>query len=347
MSSPPPSRSFSRRYIALIALVVVAAGGWGLFWAIGQNVFANVADNVRDIARSEGGDVSCGNEVIGGFPFRFELSCTPLRVEDPKHGMVSIAGFRAVALAYNPTHLIFEADAPLAVENYGSLSLAGASTTADWLTARASARVAGSGLMQFDASVEAPSIVLAALGIDAVRATSGQVHLRRSPERTQGIDAAVTLKQIALPNGAPSVDLDVLLTLSHAAPLLAGAVPTRLQDLVRAGLLAPPDGIVIERLRIASRGTVLAADGRLGIDEAGRLSGVLPITIAGAERLTEALAPFFPPGSNVPKLLQGAVTGLGRPATLDGQDAATVTVSFDRGKAQVGILPLGMVPTLY
>src|SRR5690606_25663045 len=80
MSSPPSSRPSSRRYIVLIAIVIAVAGGWSLFWAIGQRVFAEVVGNVREITRAEGRDLSCGNEALGGFPFRFEFSCAPLRM---------------------------------------------------------------------------------------------------------------------------------------------------------------------------------------------------------------------------------------------------------------------------
>lgn len=348
-----PSRSKSpRKYIFLGAAVVVAAGLWSAYWAAGRGVIADVLRNTVEVAQVEGGTLACAEQVLGGFPFRFELSCRPLQVADSRGNRLTVAGFRAVALAYNPKHLIAEADAPLEAVTTNSTSdtapqIAGLELSAGWTLAQASVRVGEDSLTRLDAALQMPTIDLFGLGaaILSVKAGVAELHARRVDPAETAVDVALSLTGVAstgklpVPDWPP-VDVNLFIRLPYGAPLLAGG------GLVHSlpAVLKTPDAIGITEFHLTGGEVELSAKGTLGVDAEGWLAGELPLTVVGAEKIAPALAPFFPAGSAVPQTLQGAVLALGKKTTLEEKPAVTVTVTFERGRARVGLIPIASLP---
>lgn len=111
----PKSRS-PLRAVWPLAVVLVIAAAWCLYWYIGwEKAKQSFADYVEKNARA-GIEIDCADALWGGFPFRFELRCASLAARGAR-GSVDIdfaAGpVAAVALAYNPFHLIVELDGPV------------------------------------------------------------------------------------------------------------------------------------------------------------------------------------------------------------------------------------------
>lgn len=341
----PPRKPSRRGYILLGLLVSVVIGGWTAYWAVARGAIVDVLSNSRRAASASGGEFTCADQSVGGFPFRFELSCAPLKVRDASGARLNLAGLRAVVLAYNPRHLIFEADAPLEA----SPGLAGGGSavpalSAGWETARASMRLQEDALGRADAVFEAPRVALAAGGATpiSIASQSGQIHIRRASDTASGVDVALNLTQIRAGAEIAPLDADLVVHLPYAAPLLAGRSTQPLATLLRA-----PDGIGITDLILKSGVTTLAGSGSFGLDGGGLLNGTLNLKVAGVDKLSEVLRPVFPAGSNIPQSLQGALQGFGAKSEIDGEEATEVTVTFDRGTARVGLIPLGKVPPAF
>lgn len=125
-----------RKIVALGIFVFLLMGAWagGWVWAAGQvrQQIVQLADNDGESAPR----LSCGTLGVGGFPFRFDVTCEDARLESGDE-TVTLKGVRASVLAYNPTHVLFSALPPYAMSN----AFTGSSSRIDFKTLRGSARV--------------------------------------------------------------------------------------------------------------------------------------------------------------------------------------------------------------
>ncbi|SDU39741.1 DUF2125 domain-containing protein [Stappia sp. ES.058] len=335
-SSPPRSR---RRYWILISLVVLVIALWSTYWAVARGMAVDILRNTYEVAETEGGALVCGKQRLGGYPFRFELECQPFEARDASGHAGSFSGLRVVALAYNPRQVIVEADGPATARFAGPSPFDRLS--ADWVSARGSARLSDAGVRNADLFIDQPKIAGvsgdAAISLSALRAT---VHARRNPSIAQDADFALRIAGLAIPalDGAAEISADV--TFAGGAAALAGR-----GDWI--SLLRQDEAVRVSELRASASGVSLRATGTLALDAKGRLAGTLPLTVSGAENLPALLAPFFPQGSSVPKSLAGAVIGFGAPTTLDGVPAVTVPLRFEAGVARVGLIPIAALPPMY
>lgn len=334
-SSPPRSR---RRYWVLIALVLLVIALWSAYWAVARGMAVDILRNTYEVAETEGGALVCGDQRIGGYPFRFELECRPFEARDAQARAGSVSALRVIALAYNPRQVIVEADGPASARLSDRALFDRLS--ADWTSARASARFSGGGLGNADLFIEEPKlsgfIESEALSLTASRAT---VHARRNPSNAQDADFALRLAGLVVPalEGAAEVSADV--TLAGGASAMGGG-----GDWV--SLLRQDEALRVSDVRASASGVSLRATGTLHLDAKGRLAGVLPLTVSGADKLPGLLAPFFPEGSSIPTSLAGAVIGFGAPTTLDGAQAVTVPLRFEAGVARVGLIPIASLPPI-
>lgn len=335
-TSPPRSR---RRFWILISLVVLVIGLWSAYWTVARGMAVDILRNTYEVAETEGGALVCGAQRLGGYPFRFELECQPFEARDAQARAGALAGLRVIALAYNPRHVIVEADGPATLRfddphPFDRLS-------ADWTSARASARLVEAGLRDADLFIEEPKIsgisADAAVSLAASRAT---LHARRSPSVPEDADFALRLSGLAVPalEGAAEISADA--TLAGGAAALAGRGDWM-------SLLRQDEAVRVSELRASASGVNLRATGTLFLDAKGRLAGTLPLTVSGADKLPALLAPFFPQGSSVPTSLAGAVIGFGAPTTLDGAPAVTVPLRFEAGVARVGLIPIASLPPMF
>jgi hypothetical protein len=338
-NAPPkaPKRKRSRRgYLWLVALVLLVAGLWSAYWSIARGMALDVLRNVTEAARVEGGEIACGGQRLGGFPFHLQLDCTPFSLRSPRGESAGFGGVRAVALAYNPWHVILEAESPARAE-----LIPGGLLSGRWETARASFRVGTAAIERADIELTAPDLGIELPGLAAaLKARVASLHLRRTPGRASDADIALAASALTLPDVLQPLDLHASLTLKGGAALLSG------DNADPALLLRQEEAVELAEARLSAGDVTARATGTLWLDPAGRLNGTLPLTVAGADRLPQLLAPYFPQGSNVPATLSGALAGFGAPTELDGVAAVTVPVSFDAGVARVGIIPVGKLPPL-
>src|SRR3954468_22113377 len=118
-SDPAPRKQKLWRLFFMPVLVLVAAAAWSAFWFYAASqVDANV-DAWRAREAKSGRVYDCGNRSVGGFPFRFEVTCSDAGVTlvsqtagAPAPVMVRLGQILVVAQVYDLKLLIAEFTAP-------------------------------------------------------------------------------------------------------------------------------------------------------------------------------------------------------------------------------------------
>ena len=322
-----------RNVILLVVAVAVLVVGWSVYWWV-------VTDRVEAMLREalvrplpDGTVVVCDPLAVGGYPFRVEARCGSTAATLPDGGTLSAGAFTAVALAYDWRKAIFELDGPLSAQPAD-----GPAISATWTSARASGARNGRLLDSADIVLEAP--VLTVAGREAGRAGHLEAHVRRAPGdggAPAGTDAALSATGLAAPMLPLPLDVAAVVRIGDGGAALAGRGP------LTEGIGEDPLPISVRELSLASGAAKLRAAGDLTVDAEGRLDGVMEVTIADPVALAATLRPFLPADSQLPAALAGAVAAFGRD---DGDGRRTVTVTIRRGRAAIGLIPLGRLPRL-
>lgn len=336
---PKPSR---RGYILLITAVVVVVAGWSAAWFYGRSVLAGQLDLQMQRMAQQGVDLSCADLAIAGFPFRYEVSCRDMRSADRRGATGSLAGLNAVALVYNPWHVIFEARSPAQM----SVPLNGLAGGLDWTTARASLKFSDNALGAFDAVIDEPEVsVTTPVSAGEVSADKAELHLREAPDVDGMLEGFVTVDNLtlaSLPDLREAVGLRSHVRVGGGMALLAGA---DLVSLVRARGELPVRLMLAEATLGNSRAV---ASGDLVVAGDGTLTGTLEVALGNADVLLRTLKPLFPPQDSTFALIENMVRGLDPAATeIDGMRTITIPVTFNRGLVQIGLLPVGRIPPLF
>ncbi len=338
-----PAKPTRRRYLVLIGAIILVMAGWSAAWAYGRSVLADQIDlQMKSIARN-GLEVSCADLAIAGYPFRYEVYCRDLVSRDRRGAAGSLGALNAVALIYNPWHIILEAKAPAAIAE----PLSGLLGEVRWETARASIKFSDTSLGAFDAVLQKPEAAFenaASEGLFA--ADKAEVHLRTTPEQTDAVDSFVSVDALQLksiPELGEKIDMRGHLQVSGGSALLAGA---NLASLVQAYDGQLPVKLVLLETVIGK--SSLGAAGDLVVNGDGTLSGRLDVTIGNADGLLSALKPLFPPQGDSYALVQNVIQSLKAAETeVNGVRSIALPVTIERGVVRVGFLPLGRVPPLY
>ncbi|MEH0074389.1 DUF2125 domain-containing protein [Pannonibacter sp. Pt2] len=334
-----PRKSSSRKFIYLAGAVVLVVGGWSAAWVAARSFVNSQIDAALQNAAAMGFEIACSERSLGGYPFRFELTCKDFALRTPVGHFVSVAELRAVALAYNPQHIIIEADSPMAAFAPGD----GPIQEGAWESLRASLRFNGTSLRQLDAVIAAPRF-FASENPDAgeVSLAGGELHLRPNPAQPDDLDLAVSFKGLKVAAEDQPGDGSFIGQISGGAPLLSGTVPQT--------LFASTDGhpaLTVTSLELTSGGTRLSTTGQIRLETNGTLSGELPLTAVEPDGIKAVLAPFFPSDSGFPEALQGAVISFGKATQVDGKAAVEAKVQLTNGSARIGILPFAQIDPVY
>jgi len=338
-----PKKPSRRGYILLIIALVVVVAGWSAAWFYGRSVLAGQLDQQMRRMAEQGLDLTCADLAISGYPFRYEVSCREMQSIDRRGATGSLGGLNAVALVYNPWHVIFEARSPAAM----SVPVAGVAGTVSWETARASIRFSERALGALDAVVDQPEASLESLAsAGQFAADKAEVHLREVPDVDGMLEGFVTVDNLALnslPDLRETVRLRGHMRVENGMALLAGA---DLVSLVRASGGALPVRLMLAEASLGQ--SRVAASGDLILAEDGTLSGTLEVALGNAESLLETLKPLFPPQDRTYPLLESVIKSLEPAATqVDGMRTIKIPVTLSQGVVQVGLLPVGRIPPLF
>ena len=233
-----PSR-MKRRVIILGSVLVAVAVVWSVFWFIAAAYAERAFLKVVDDGVRQGVALDCVNRRVEGYPFRIELHCGDGTSVTMPEGTVTLSSLMAVALIYNPRHVIAEFGSPAVITEANIPE-----TRVEWSLARASVVLDGAMVDRFALSIREPQV--ASFGMAQVAAQLAELHLRTNADSADAVDAALRLDGVDAVPGQPPVDVQAIAVLHQAHALFAAAQggPAML-------LAAMGDGVPVELSRLS------------------------------------------------------------------------------------------------
>lgn len=293
--APAPRKQKLWRLFLMPALVLIAAAAWSAFWFYAASqVDANV-DAWRAREAKSGRVYDCGNRTVGGFPFRFEVTCSDARVTlvsqtagAPAPVTVRLGRILVVAQVYDLKLLIAEFTAPATISGADQPSF-----TLGWSKARSS--IAGLPAIPQRAAIvfDDPAIDRAngQAAAPLARAKHVELHGRLADASTEQGPVIETVLQISggslqelHPLLAEPFDADVRTRLDGLKDFSPKPWPERFRELQAAG-----GHVEIVQSRIQQGDLIAVAAGTLRLNAGGRIEGELQMTVAGIEKLVPAL----------------------------------------------------------
>lgn len=328
---------------ALLAVVVVAALGWSAYWFIGARTLDNGIEAWLAERREEGWVAEAADSTVRGFPNRFDLTLTDLRLADPETGVAWTAPFfQILALSYRPSHVI----AVWPPEQAIATPFEDVTVSSD--TFRGSLRLVDmSSLALENATFVAESVALASDAGWTADLGTGRLAARRVPATESTYEVGVEVLALT-----PAEDVRDALDPS-------GRLPAEIETLrvdAEIAFTAPWDRTAIEVARPQPTAINLrelrASWGRLDLRAAGELDVLADGTPVGeiaikAVNWREILELAVASGA-LPERLAGTVErGLETLAAASGSpDTLDATLTFRDGRVFYSFVPLGPAPRL-
>ncbi|MCB5174389.1 MULTISPECIES: DUF2125 domain-containing protein [Microvirga] len=269
-------------YTPFVLLLLLAVA-----WSVGWFVIRNRADEALDTwlaaeARA-GRQWTCQDRAIGGYPFRIEVTCDALTLQQ---GAVtaSFGPVEAVAQVYQPRRVITEIQGPLRVTD-GTVTVQGS-----WDLLQTSLNLAPGGLRRLSLVAEAPNVTVTGLPAGEI-AAAGQhleLHARPNPSRSaeNAYDVALSVRQARIPladalvGGTEATDLESDVTVTQAEGFRGRPLAEELERWRSAG-----GKLDVLMLSLAKGSRRLEAKGELRLDEEHRPEGQLALSAAGLDGL--------------------------------------------------------------
>lgn len=113
-----PDKKPSWQIIAPLLLVMVLAAGWSVYWLVASARAMDMLDQVLAREKAKGLEISCARREMGGYPFKFLLTCDKLNIirQTPlRQTGVTAQRLVVVVQAYNFNHMIGELYGPFEV----------------------------------------------------------------------------------------------------------------------------------------------------------------------------------------------------------------------------------------
>ncbi|MBD8877522.1 DUF2125 domain-containing protein [Roseibium polysiphoniae] len=337
-----PKRNLKIRYILLAAAVLVTILVWSGGWFYMRGVLRDQIDHQMVRLGQTGQTVSCSDMPIGGFPFRFEVSCAEPALADSRGRTADFKALRTVALVYNPWHVIAEAAGPARFED----PLTGLTGEANWENARSSFIYSTSSIEQIDVVMENVSVAVGGSRPEAGFLADGvSFHLRPLPGALKTLEVFISLNRAdsdLLPSLPEPLDAKLHLQLEDGMTLLQGAP---IDSLRRSS-----DGSLPFRLAWASVGNqemAVTATGDLVLDKGGRFSGKVELSLAGVDQLATFVTSIFPEAAPSLDAMRGAALSFGQQtADENGRSVIRLPLNLRDGQVNLGFLPLGILPPI-
>lgn len=331
---PAPPRA--RRWpIVATLLVAVAAAGWTAVWATARGRIVDEIDARLARLAEHGITIVCDDRSVAGYPFRMELACRSPGATLAARGLSgSAAGLRVVAQVWDPRLILLELDGP------GILRTADGETTATWRRLRASLRWRTDGVERLSIAAESLDLTSGPRGRPALRLTAEHAEAHGRPTGAD-LDLAASLAAAALTLadkrlGPPKADLSLDLRLAGFLP--PGPGPALPAFAERGGVVEPI------RLTLAVGGVAIEGAGKLVLDPAGLLDGMITLTARGLDSLATGGAKDLGPE------LTAALSGfalMGKAATDPARPGRRLEMIVDHGLVRLARLTLGRIPPLF
>lgn len=363
--APVRRRRFGWLVPALLALILAA--GWSAFWFYAADRAKTTMAGWMEREARAGRLYRCGEQDLGGFPFRIEIRCRAAQAEltSARPPVTLTAGeVLAAAQIYQPGLLLAEIASPLTIADPAQP----ARLTATWSLAQVSLR--GTPRNPQRVSAVADRLTLAREAPERPQtlfmANHAELHGRiaaGSASDNPVIDIAASLVAATAPELNPAaaqpIDVDIdtrLVGLRNFAPK---PWADRFREIQQAG-----GQIEVRSARLRQGDALAVARGSLKLTRSGHLEGDLQVTATGLEKVLPAFGidMMARSGSSrgerigaaitlIDRLAPGAIAGamsfLGEPAELEGRRATRMLLRFRDGAATLGPVKLGQTPPLF
>ncbi|HWV40752.1 DUF2125 domain-containing protein [Pseudorhodoplanes sp.] len=349
---------------ALIVVIVVA--GWSAFWFYAAERARDTMAGWIEREAHAGRVYACGQQSLGGFPFRIEIRCDGATASFEKARPPVTLAARSILAAvqvYQPTLVLAEIDGPLTVADPGQ----SAKLSANWALAQLSLR--GTPRNPQRVSMSTNKLTLDSVGGDkpdrVFAAENAQLHGRLASGTVREnpvIDIAASLKAATArihPLAATPFDFDGDTRLIGLRNFQPKSWAERFKEIQQAN-----GRIEVRNMRLKQGDLLAVASGNLSLTRQGFLDGELTVTATGIEKLLPALGieALARQGGNrnqrlgaalslidqmAPGAISSAVSLLGEPVELEGRKATRMPLRFKNGFATLGPVKLGQLPPLF
>ena len=369
------ARGRKHRYIGMLVLFLVLAGGWSYLWYYATGKAEVAIDGWRAREAKAGRIYTCGSQSIGGYPFRIEVTCDKaaavFRSNQPPVE-IKTSSILVAAELYQPTLLISDFYGPLTIADLGHAP----NIIVNWKLAQSSVRGTPS-------APERISLVFDQPVVERINGNNRQSVLKAQHIEVHGrlaggsvtnkpiIETVLRLRAAAAPELHPAaampIDADVTALLWGLNDFSPKPWSARFRELQAV------DGRVdITQARVQQGDTIAVGDGTLSLNTSGRLQGQLRVTVANIEpflaavgtpqvvqnspdmdRLSGALDRLLPGLGNVARQqatssnLSLGINLLGEQTTLEGKRAVTLPLRFDDGSVFLGPIWIGNTPAMF
>lgn len=363
-----------RRWPLLVPIAVIAlAVAWCVGWFYAASLARTAIDGWREREAKSGRIYNCGEQEIGGFPFRIEVRCVEavaqLHSNQPALAL-TIKEILVAAQIYQPTLLISEFTAPLTIAEFGGPP----EFVANWKLARSSMRGLPQAPERISLAVDQPNVDRVGGGnaTPFFRAERAELHGRISAGTATDnpvIDLVLQLNAAATPTLHPLMaqpfDADITTVLRGLADFSPKPWPQRFREIQARG-----GQIEIAKARLQQGEVIAVGAGTLGLSPRGALHGQIQITIVGLDKVLKmldleralsqgqigsaigALDRLLPGLGEAARRNAGpgivlGLGALGQNTTLEGKPAVALPLRFVDGAVFLGPIPVGQIPPLF
>lgn len=249
------------RMLLPLLVVLALAAAWSVYWLVAASAARNTFDERMAFAAERGQRLDCASETWGGYPFRFEFTCDKPVVTDKALGVISSGRLRAVAMAYNPWHVLVLVDGPTIFTPNDRPPL-----TLNHHTILTSLQFAD-GASDPEVSVEIPDADL----VGWFQAREVLLFTRPQPDGTTGV-AISTSEANYQPTGRPPL------------PVATGSL---------VGSLGSDGLLKVDSIELQEGSVIYKGAGELGLDSQHRLSGLLATETNDFDGLMRILEPHL------------------------------------------------------
>lgn len=328
--------------MVLVGVVILLAVLWGIYWYGASQIGAALLDRAAAAAAARGYTAECDDIAGGGFPFSIDLSCSRARLAGGGGVQAAVEGFSATTPLYRPWTVRSRADGPLTV----TLPTGGSNVTANWQSAETTIDAGIDGLSGMTTRFE--NLQLDLPGAEALPFTDLSLalgELEVTPVAGDDYRMSAVMHGVVLESESgrnlPQIDLDADLSALGFGESL-GLDPRR----AVGAWIAAGGNLRIDELAVVTDTVSANASGALALSTDGKLSGDVDVTIADIEALPELAEAFYPEARDQTEQIVAAVTAFTRPVETPAGPARQMTLLVRESVVSIGILPIGVIPTL-
>ena len=267
-----------------LAIVLLLTAVWTAYWFFASTYARKAVEEGRARLAQSGMALTCGRETWGGFPFRFEFTCTaPALIA---HGIAAIqpASIEAVAQAYYPWHILLLIDGPTRI------------TSASGVTLAASHKRALASFLFRDSTEPEFSMEVPELDVPGILSARSVMIFTR-PEGNGKHGLAITIKDV-----------------HHRRP---GKLPLDVGQANLLGTLKSARSLQVDGLTLQQGTVTWSGEGEIGLDHQFRVSGLLRTQTNDLDGLLAILDPHIEMTGTQRQAFRAVLGLLGQRATAD------------------------------